>query len=56
MRVLYLACAAFLATNVTFADQDTTGEILVAPHQAIVQVNGIVCSFCAYGAKKICPI
>lgn len=52
MRALYLACAAFLATNVTFADQDITGEILVEPHQAIVQVNGIVCSFCAYGAEK----
>lgn len=52
MRLLYLACAAFFATNVAFADQDTTDEILVEPNQAVVQVNGIVCSFCAYGTEK----
>ncbi len=26
--------------------------VLVEPHEAVVQVNGIVCSFCAYGAEK----
>ena len=26
--------------------------VVVAPHEAVVQVNGIVCSFCAYGAEK----
>ena len=52
MRVLYLACAALFAANVVIADQDTNDEILVEPHQAIVQVNGIVCSFCAYGTEK----
>ena len=26
--------------------------LLVEPHEAVVQVNGIVCSFCAYGAEK----
>ena len=31
---------------------DETTEIVVEPHQVIVQVNGIVCSFCAYGAEK----
>lgn len=31
---------------------DKKSDIIVEPHQAIVQVNGIVCSFCAYGAEK----
>ncbi len=26
--------------------------VLVEPHEAVVQVNGIVCSFCAHGAEK----
>ena len=52
MRVVHLACAAFFVANVAFADRDTTDEILVEPNQAIVQVNGIVCSFCAYGTEK----
>jgi len=27
-------------------------EISVEPHQAVVQVKGVVCSFCAYGTEK----
>jgi len=52
MRKLFLFCAAFLAAAIVHADQGTTDEILVEPNQAIVQVNGIVCSFCAYGTEK----
>ena len=52
MRVLVLVCAALLAANVANAEQNLTDEILVEPNQAIVQVNGIVCSFCAYGTEK----
>ena len=52
MRRLFLFYAVFLAAAIVHADQETTGEILVEPNQAIVQVNGIVCSFCAYGAEK----
>ncbi len=26
--------------------------VFVEPHEAVIQVNGIVCSFCAYGAEK----
>jgi hypothetical protein len=52
MKALYLAFVAFFSTNVAFADQDTTDRIPVEPNQAVVQVNGIVCSFCAYGTEK----
>ncbi len=52
MRVQLLICTVFLTTNVALAEQVETAEIVVEPSQAIVQVNGIVCSFCAYGAEK----
>ena len=52
MRVRLIICAAVLATNVAFADQGDTVEIVAEPNQAVVQVNGIVCSFCAYGTEK----
>lgn len=34
--------------------QDTGGgePFAVEPHRVVIQVNGIVCSFCAYGAEK----
>ena len=38
------------ATDPTEAEE--TAAVLVEPGQAVVQVNGIVCSFCAYGAEK----
>ncbi len=52
MRVRLVVCASLLATSVAYAEQDNTAEIVVEPNQAIVQVNGIVCSFCAYGTEK----
>ena len=52
MRTRLAICAILLATNVAYAEQDDTAEIVVEPNQAIVQVNGIVCSFCAYGTEK----
>jgi len=52
MRVQLVICAALLATNVAIADQDNTAEIVAEPNQAVIQVNGIVCSFCAYGTEK----
>lgn len=33
-------------------EAEGTAAVLVEPGQAVVQVNGIVCSFCAYGAEK----
>jgi hypothetical protein len=50
--MLFLICGAFLAANDLHADQVTDDKILVEPSQAVVQVNGIVCSFCAFGAEK----
>lgn len=52
MRVPMLIIAAFLAATNAGAEQDPGEQIPVEPNQAIVQVNGIVCSFCAYGAEK----
>lgn len=52
MRVRLVTCATLLAASVAYADQSNTTEIVAEPNQAIVQVNGIVCSFCAYGAEK----
>ncbi len=52
MNVRLVIYATILATNVATADQSNTMEIVAGPNQAIVQVNGIVCSFCAYGAEK----
>ena len=52
MRVPLVFCATLLATNVAYADQGNTVEIVAEPNQAVVQVNGIVCSFCAYGTEK----
>ena len=52
MRVPMLIIAAFLAATNAGAEQDPGEQIPVEPNQAIVQVNGIVCSFCAYGIEK----
>ena len=52
MSVRLLICATLLAANVAIAEQSNTAEIVAEPNQAIVQVNGIVCSFCAYGTEK----
>ena len=52
MRARLFICASLLAINVAYAEQGNTAEIVVEPYQAIVQVNGIVCSFCAYGTEK----
>jgi len=52
VRVPLVFCVTLLATNVAYADQGNTAEILAEPNQAVVQVNGIVCSFCAYGTEK----
>jgi len=40
-----------LLANPVFADH-SADHILVEPNQIKVKVNGVVCSFCAYGAHK----
>ena len=52
MRVQLLICAAIFATNFAYAEPSDSEEVVAEPNQAIVQVNGIVCSFCAYGTEK----
>ena len=35
-----------------FSAGESTEEVVVQPRQVIVQVKGVVCSFCAYGTEK----
>ena len=48
MKLQMVVAAMLLAANVAFADDLP----VVLENQAVVQVNGVVCSFCAYGAEK----
>ncbi len=63
MRFIMFFVAALLAASVGYAETHTHTDseksraeedvdVVVEPHQAVVQVNGVVCSFCAYGAEK----
>lgn len=52
MRVQLLICVALFATIAAYGEKVNSEEIAVEPNQAVVQVNGIVCSFCAYGTEK----
>ena len=63
MRFITFFVAALLASSVGYAETHTHTdseksraeedvEVVVEPHQTVVQVNGVVCSFCAYGAEK----
>ncbi len=52
MRVQLLICVAILAIDLAYTEAGASAEVVVEPNQAIVQVNGIVCSFCAYGTEK----
>lgn len=49
MKLHILVAAMLLAANVAFADD---APVLLEENQVVVQVNGVVCSFCAYGAEK----
>jgi len=46
---LLIAFAVLLGACEAFADG---GPVLLEENQTVVQVNGIVCSFCAYGVQK----
>lgn len=41
--------AILLSTNLALAEPS---PVVLEEHQTIIQVNGVVCSFCAYGAEK----
>ena len=49
MKLQILIAAMLLMANVAFAEDD---PVLLEENQTVVQVNGVVCSFCAYGAEK----
>ena len=46
-----LALSMVLTASFVYADE-TPNEVVAQPHQVIVQVKGVVCSFCAYGVEK----
>ncbi len=46
---MVFVAAMLLAANVALADD---GPVVLEENQTVVQVNGVVCSFCAYGAEK----
>lgn len=49
--IRFLALMAALAATVVQAEE-TPQHPIVSPGQVIVQVKGVVCSFCAYGTEK----
>ena len=52
-KPMTLACAFLLFGSLVSAETpEGTASVKVRPNQAVIQVNGIVCSFCAYGTEK----
>ena len=49
MKLQIIIAAMLLVANMAFADDS---PVLLEENQTVVQVNGVVCSFCAYGAEK----
>ena len=49
MKLPVLLAATLLVANVAFADDR---PVVLEENRIVVQVNGMVCSFCAYGAEK----
>ena len=49
MKIQLVVTAALFASHVAFGDD---APVVVEENQTVIQVNGMVCSFCAYGAKK----
>ena len=49
MKQIIFIAALLLTTKMAFAD---ASPVVLERDQTIIQVNGVVCSFCAYGAEK----
>jgi len=49
MKLQILFAAILLSATSAFADDN---PVVLEENQTVVQVNGVVCSFCAYGAEK----
>ncbi len=54
MKIIFsIAVAFFLATTLVQAEAaKSSGAVQVKPDQAVIQIKGVVCSFCAYGTEK----
>ena len=52
MNKIYLILLIITFTNPSYAEHAANQDIKVQNNEAIVVVNGIVCSFCAKGAQK----
>ena len=48
-KIVVAMSVVLLASTLARAGTDT---IAVEPNQAVIQVNGVVCSFCAFGVEK----
>jgi hypothetical protein len=48
---LLLVWTVLFGANAVSAGESTE-EVMVQPRQVVVQVKGVVCSFCAYGTEK----
>ena len=49
MKLRIFIASMLLTANAALADDR---PVVLEENQAVVQVNGVVCSFCAYGAEK----
>jgi hypothetical protein len=53
MKALTLVIFLFLLSTFTSAESaNLSTPVAIQPNQAVIQVKGVVCSFCAYGAEK----
>ena len=51
MRLVNVMTVLFLL-SASSAYAEEKADVVVEPRHAVIQVDGIVCSFCAYGAEK----
>lgn len=51
-RLLVPTLSLFLMTAAAFGEEKKNSPPQVAPDRAVVQIRGVVCSFCAYGTEK----
>ena len=49
MNLPIFMAATLLVANIASSDEP---PVVVEENQTVIQVNGMVCSFCAYGAEK----
>ena len=52
MKRFIALCLSVVALANTTRAADDSDEVVVKVNEVVLQVNGVVCSFCAYGAEK----